>query len=123
MIVTLLISCKSDDDSSSASLVGEWMAVDAELNGISYWDNSVTCSNDDITIFRSNNTYEANEGATKCDPNDDQIISTGTWNWITEGSQLEVNGSSFDVQKLTGNDLIIVSTSFEDEIKTYFKRQ
>ncbi|MGB0999434.1 MAG: hypothetical protein ACPGVE_03750, partial [Flavobacteriales bacterium] len=125
VIVTLLISCKSDDDSSSASLVGEWIQVDAKLNGVSDWEDYADCTQDNITIYYSDNTFEVNEGATKCDPDDNQIIDGGTWSWIAEGSELQLYGAfSIGVEKLSSSDLILIqNTDLGDEIKVYFKRQ
>lgn len=125
VVAASLTACKVDDndDSSATGIVGEWMRVNATYNGVSVWDDSNVCDNDNIFIFKSDNTFEFNNGDIKCDPDDDYILDTGSWSWITEGSKLNVDGEIIDVEKLDSDDFIIVVNDDGDEIKGYFKRQ
>ena len=49
-----------------------------------------SCQKDDRVVFRTNNTYEGNEGPTKCNPNDPQIKATGTWTFAENETILVV---------------------------------
>jgi len=70
------------------------------------WD---ACSKDDRYVFRANNTYEFNEGLTKCDPSDPQIIDTGTWSFTNNETKLLIDGDEFTIVSLTDSNLILSS--------------
>ncbi len=89
-----LTACKKDDDSNpsnggSNSTVEDkltnkstrkWVSTDFRINGVSIWDFMDACEKDNYVQFSATGKdYEENEGATKCDPANDQIIDEGTW--------------------------------------------
>lgn len=80
--ILLLNSCKKDkDEKSQAELLTQkaWIIVsDEERVGTTgtwtdYFPDSLPCEKDDQTIFKTNGTYELNEGATKCNPSNPQV--------------------------------------------------
>jgi hypothetical protein len=76
---------------------------DAAGNWVDITNTYDACELDNILIFKSNLTYESNEGATKCDAGDPQIIEVGTWKFENNETKLSYteNGS-------TGADLVDV---------------
>jgi hypothetical protein len=71
------------------------------------------CYKDDEYIFKANNTYEGNAGATKCNPADSQVFQTGTWQFANNETKLQrviTTGSGigtidFTVMNLTDTEL------------------
>jgi len=39
------------------------------------------CEKDNITLFTADSKYKVDEGASKCDPSDTQILDQGTWSF------------------------------------------
>jgi hypothetical protein len=71
------------------------------------------CSKDDQYVFRANNTYEINEGPTKCDPTDPQIFETGNWTFENNETILSLDGEDFNLERLDDTNLILsVQESF-----------
>jgi hypothetical protein len=48
------------------------------------------CAKDDFMTFNSNGTITEDQGATKCDPDDPQTNSDGTWTLSEDGSTLTI---------------------------------
>ncbi|MEA3427315.1 MAG: lipocalin family protein [Bacteroidota bacterium] len=77
------------------------------------------CVKDNKVVYRANGTYESNEGATKCNPSDPQILETGTWSLTTNETILVVqatNGNQIynaTIETLTTNSLIISFTKVD----------
>lgn len=46
-----------------------------------YYSKMPKCYQDDIRTFEASGKYLVDEGASKCDPNDPQIYTEGTWKW------------------------------------------
>ena len=63
------------------------------------------CELDDIYRFNSNKTYSVEEGATKCDPSDPQIIESGSWRFNTAETKLYLGTDSVEVIELTSTSL------------------
>jgi hypothetical protein len=84
-------SCKKDDDPVNTKtkkdylIQSAWKVIKAEsrTNPSSAWSDVSfflqPCDKDNNFVFKANNTYEINEGATKCDVADPQIVETGVW--------------------------------------------
>jgi len=100
-IFTLVISLafascdKKDDDNDNPSkstseylTAGNWkitaMTIDPgiDIGGLvitDFFTMTPACSKDDLTRFNSNGTITDDEGPTKCDQNDPQTTTEGTW--------------------------------------------
>jgi len=108
-------ACEKDNDSepkSKTSLLtsDSWKMTTATVDPAIDWDGFGTmvtnifsqmpaCSKDDIITFKSNGTYVNEEGPSKCDPSDPDVIDTGTWTFNSDESKIVINdgeGSTMD---------------------------
>lgn len=110
LFVTILsiISCKKDSETpavvkAKTELLTQaiWKIVKTEEktgNGIwiDYTSALLACEKDDQTIFRTNATYENNQGAIKCSATSPQIISAGTWKFINNETQISSLANGFN---------------------------
>ncbi len=110
----VLNSCKKEDAKSKTDLLTQkaWMIQKAESKeGNNPWEDDFpnwdACSKDDRYIFRVNNTYEFNEGLTKCDPADPQVFDTGSWAFTNNETKLLIGSDEFTIVALTETNLII----------------
>jgi hypothetical protein len=58
------------------------------------------CEKDDVFLFTSSGQYRIDEGATKCDPSDQQIKEQGTWAFNSAKTVITVtqaDGGSYDI--------------------------
>ena len=69
------------------------------------------CEKDNKFVFKSNNTYEYNEGAAKCNTNDPQIIQTGTWQLTSNETMLALKQVTGGTDAITANIEVLTSTS------------
>ncbi|HEV8285275.1 MAG TPA: DUF5004 domain-containing protein [Chitinophagaceae bacterium] len=121
--LALLSSCKKDKDKEPAkTLVGKWKQIagtysPAYYGETDYFSSYPPCDKDDIIEFKSDNTYELNEGATKCDASDPQILITGNYSVNTDFTTLNILGQTVNIE-LTTNSLK-VTTPFTDNGVTY----
>jgi hypothetical protein len=86
------------------------------------------CYKDDHYVFMTNNTYQGNAGATKCDPSDPQVFQTGTWRFINDEAKLEriittgigIGTIEFGVLSLSATELKIqTEDALQRHILTY----
>jgi len=56
-----------------------WVTTSLKINGVESFNQTNSCAKDDILIFKTDNTYDRNEGVTKCRDKDPQIYEKGTW--------------------------------------------
>jgi hypothetical protein len=50
--------------------------------------NFPPCEADDITAFKTDSTWSLDNGSTKCNTSDPQVIETGTWSFTSDQMQL-----------------------------------
>jgi hypothetical protein len=120
----ILSSCKKkkDDpapaDNSSAAisqLAGHSYSLTAftsKLNGAAATDEYAkleSCLKDNFTTFNADFTTTEDEGATKCDPADDQVI-TDTWLISNNGSTLIYGDEAYTILENNGTVLKISLT-------------
>ena len=119
------ISCKKDEEKTAKDFLVDnscWNLVKLEQkqdngtwNDLSGLVLGEACSADDCYKFSSDNKYEINEGASKCDPDDDQVYETGTWSLSADNKTLTMTTSDGDtqggeVEELTEGTLKLLST-------------
>jgi hypothetical protein len=133
LFVTIIsvISCKKDNETApvvkpKAELLTQaaWKIVkDEEKTGNGAWiditGSYLACEKDNQIIFRTNATYEENEGATKCSPTASQIMSAGTWKFINNETQISslTNGLSVSntfIENVEVLDENTLRTSYSD---------
>jgi hypothetical protein len=91
-------ACKKDAAKSKTQLLTQssWKVLKFEnRTGSGAWIENTSvlaCDKDNIFVFGTPATYEENEGATKCNPADPQIIITSTWTFLTNETQLQIPG-------------------------------
>jgi hypothetical protein len=119
LVLFTVNSCKKkNDNKSKTQLITErdWKAVKIEEKDNSLpWEDQLAgepvCITDDRYVFRVNNTYEINEGPTKCNISDDQIYDTGAWSLgDNETKFIWLFGLAFTIEQLDENTLIISYT-------------
>ncbi|MBK8609696.1 MAG: lipocalin family protein [Chitinophagaceae bacterium] len=127
-------ACKKSDDTKSRTeylIQGNWKEIKYEQRvGTGAWvdltGTPAACEADNYVKFSSNGTYESNEGATKCNPGDPQIIDTGTWSFLTNETQISITstGSTPDVGDINQLDdnTFVITTSYVFGITTYYDR-
>lgn len=121
-------SCKKDEDpvpqKTKTELItaANWkfLKIEFRTTPTGAWSDGSglvqACEKDNINVYRVNGTYEINEGATKCDVGDPQIIETGTWvfqNNETEIKQTATGSVSpyvYGVEQVTETSLILTTT-------------
>ena len=128
VVSTLFFACKKKNDQKSKTELltqKEWFVSKYELktNNSPWVDEFPTwdaCNKDDKYIFKTNNTLEVNEGATKCSPTDPQIIETIAWAFTDNETRITTNGSAL-IELLDENTFIISTTETFNGI-TYYER-
>lgn len=118
MVVLGLSQCNitsgGDDPTPTASktelLAGTtskaWILTSSKINGTEVLNQANTCTKDDNMVFRTNKTYEWNEGATKCRAQDAQVYETGTWEFNSGETEMILNKElRYNILKLTNNAL------------------
>lgn len=65
------------------------------------------CEKDNIIKVQSNGTYTLDEGATKCNPTDPQIVETGNWSFASNETKLTIMGETFDIVSLSATTLTL----------------
>ena len=130
------LSCKKNHDKSrSELLVGSWTitsdvfnpAYDFNGNGTPVTDAYSTyqaCSKDNFTTFNANNTGAFDEGATKCNPGDQQGYSF-SWQLSDNDSKIIMDEYADDAATILqlDNSTLKVSTTFEESGTTYTDTQ
>jgi hypothetical protein len=123
-----MFSCKKkNDQKSKMTLLTQkpWVyAKDESKINTGVWEDDfptwLSCEKDDQIIFRTNNTYEFNEGATKCDPSDDQIIDSGAWAFTNNETKITLNGE-VTIDQLDENTLIISESDVYSGTTYYYR--
>lgn len=121
-MAALISSCKKDDDNTSTPSTGggstaatktemltakNWKITAGTLGGQDIFSSSDECDKDDLHIFKTDGTYVNDEGATKCDPTDDQIIVTSTWKLIDNETKIEFDGETGTIKELTSTKMVL----------------
>jgi hypothetical protein len=126
------ISCKKTSEKSKTELLTQagWKQTGGEMKAgaAGTWQadpnftSMTACEKDNITVFKTDNTFEANEGATKCSPSDPQVIYTGVWAFQNNETTITVLGQSAGIEQLTEQTLVI---TYSDTIggTTYYYRE
>jgi hypothetical protein len=102
LVMLVFSSCKKEDEVKTATdylTQGNWMITAATIDpDIEMDDGLVTnvypyldpCQRDNLMKFNTNGTVAQDEGATKCDPDDPQIIDEGNWAFSNNNKTLTI---------------------------------
>lgn len=120
-----LSSCKKDEDLTQTQLLcrASWILSASVINPAYFFEDVgaitdyyavlPTCIRDDLWIFKENESYSLEEGATRCDPSDPKIFDHGTWassldfTTIVLTSNMYYNSVEYDILELTEQTLTI----------------
>ena len=103
----VMVSCGDDDDdedepaptrsqlitSQSWSVVSLNVEPAIDLDGNGTQENNLipflqACDLDDFLKLNANGTFTEEEGASKCDPNNPQVIQSGVWIWNSDETRV-----------------------------------
>jgi hypothetical protein len=137
-IVTLFAiafsSCKKNSSKSKAELLTQagWKEVkfESKTNNGAWVDvtgNPPTCDKDNISLFKTNNTFEYNEGATKCSATDPQIIATGVWAFGANEATISITFTGSNIPDVAAVDqldesTLVITTTDVSGANTYYDR-
>lgn len=117
MAITLLFSCKKKEDekketpktTDTISIVGKWKCLSAkgdkpigyDVDGkpiYDFYEENVLpdCRRDDLTIFLEQKILDIEEGVTKCNSTDDQLIRSGIWSIKSDTLHMVILGKATD---------------------------
>lgn len=113
-------SCKKDDDNKSRTETltsGKWQITGSKttttVNNTSTVDDDYAswdaCEKDNFITFNTNNTYTADEGATKCNSNDPQT-DIGNWAFVNSEKSLLIDGTSLNIDEFNNSTLRLSSS-------------
>ena len=129
-IFIMIASCQKDKDDNHTTktktellTTGTWKYTGAIISpGYDYYgDGTVVtnifsimkdCEKDDFEVYKTNGTWEYNEGPTKCDPSYPQIFSQ-PWHFADNEIKLILGGDEHTILELTTTTLKL-RYSFED---------
>lgn len=133
-IALTTVQCKKEDKKTKTELLtsGQWRITAHTANPGFDWDNDGTvstdiysqydaCEKDDYYVFKSDGTFEYNEGPTKCDPGFDQS-DTGKWAFTDNESRILFDFEPYDIEELTNNVFRIRYTDDEETDVITFRK-
>lgn len=83
-----------------------WILTSSKIDGDEVLNQAFPCSRDDNMVFRTDKTYEGNEGGSKCNAKDKQVYETGAWEFNTAETEVILNKElRYTIVKLTANTL------------------
>jgi len=127
LIALVLVGCKKDKDAEPDNLpIGRnWkMTQFLVATPVSSFDQVTIangCDADDIYRFRDDDTYVHEEGATKCNPLDSNIVEQGTW--YKDGDTFIWDGQEFIIDELNRQTFRIKTTVFSTDYTITFTAQ
>lgn len=124
IVALTLSSCKKDESITPTSTAeptkkdflvnGEWILKSSVVNGDDVTSLLEDCVKDNISIFKADGIYISDEGATKCDPNDKQVVK-GKWEFKDNKTKIIIdNNDPVSVKTLTKDTLRISAITFKD---------
>jgi hypothetical protein len=134
VLLIAMNACKKDDDKpmSKADLLtsGTWAMTAAvsdddgdgtfETNEFADFES---CFTDNIWTFNSNGSAAVDEGPTKCDPADSQVV-TANWQMTNNETNLTLDGDTYLIEQLDATTLILkMSYGFNSSSKVTFSKR
>ena len=120
--IVTTFSCKKDEDNDSPKTktelltAGNWFYTSCIVSpAYDYYGNgnAVTdifaimqaCEKDDFETFKTNGVWEYNQGPTKCDQSDPQILFSEPWSFAGNETKVIVGGDECTILELTSTTL------------------
>lgn len=127
--VTILVSCKKNSTGKSKTELltqAEWKltGIDRKFQN-NPWESILQvylpCETDNIRRYKTDGTYETDEGPTKCDATYPQVIF-GNWKFIENETKIKFgNGVVRDITELTETKLVISDPYSQAQLGYTFK--
>jgi len=130
-LITTWACNKNDDDRSTDQLLIAptcWDLVKTEgfnfVNNV-WIDQPVgSCKQDDCSKFKTNNVFEFDEGATKCNAGDPQSYS-GTWSLSADNKKLTIDSGGLmktnDITEINSSKLVLETEVVGFKIRTTYQ--
>jgi len=104
------VSCQKADPPTNTELISrawKYASFKATSNGITVdvLQQLTACKKDDLIRFKLDKTLTQEEGLTKCNASDPQVISTGTWSFSVDEKSLNYAGRTATIVELTASSL------------------
>lgn len=119
VVLGIFASCKKEDKKSKTELLttGSWKIKSfVGISGATRVDLLATqdeCYKDNLYSFKTDKTLVVDEGAQKCDENDDQSYTT-TWSFSDNESKITVDEEISSIVSLTTSEFKVSSTVTEN---------
>lgn len=102
---------KGDDDAvivhgtwKNTSFIRNYLAP--VINQVDMLNSLAPCMRDNLMVLRPDNSYEHNEGASKCDPGYPQVIESGTYQVLNSNTRMNFSsGYTPEILELTATTL------------------
>ncbi len=100
-----------------------WVLTSSKIDGDEVINQEPPCSRDDNMVYRTNKTYEWNEGGSKCNDKNPQVYDTGSWEFNAGETEIILNKElRYTIVKLTANTLqISIKNVFGETEELTFK--
>ncbi|HYJ37611.1 MAG TPA: DUF5004 domain-containing protein [Chitinophagaceae bacterium] len=119
-ILVFSLGCKKDNDKQNQTRMelittGQWKIIaltqvpgydidgDGDLDTDIFQDFDI-CEKDDYYIFKSNGIFDVNEGPSKCDASDPQVVS-GSWSFANQEKEIILDGTQGTIEELSSTRL------------------
>ncbi|MES2479425.1 MAG: lipocalin family protein [Bacteroidota bacterium] len=131
LATSLVLSCSKKDNlkptpsPSTDLIVGKWMTIATVADRPVYhwnttelvtnlWDREKDCIKDDLIVFKPDNTFYGDEGASKCDASAPQIQDGGTWKKSGTSLILIEDGVeyTYTINQLDDTSLVVTGRRF-----------
>ena len=119
-LLLLSLGCKKDNDKQNQSRMdlittGQWKIIaltlvpGSDIDGDGDIDTDIfqdfdICEKDDYYIFHSNGIFDVDEGASKCDASDPQVVS-GDWSFANQEKEIILDGTPGTIEELSSTRL------------------
>jgi hypothetical protein len=90
-----MTALKTDDDGNGSF----------ETDGFALFPS---CVKDNFFTFKTGGDFITDEGATKCDPSDDQT-QTSTWAFTSNETKITIDGDVYIIEQISSSTLVIKS--------------
>lgn len=110
-LILFLSACKKDDsvptNTDLISRAWKYTALTAVSGAITVdvLQQMEACEKDNLLRFKSDKTFTDEEGATKCNATDPQIINSGKWAFNANETKLVLDGDSVQIVSLSATKL------------------
>lgn len=95
-------------------LQGKLSKVGAAADFTDVTSSISTCKKDDLLSFNTSGQYAKNEGSSKCNAGDPDVIASGTWEFLTNETELKItipsSSITYKIEGIAQNSLILVET-------------